>query len=64
MSTPDLGLTSLSGYGLTPEQVAAPVDPHLIPDSHRWIFFDVTAPHKRYVINPTTAKFVPLGLYD
>jgi hypothetical protein len=62
MSTPNIGLTDLRGYGLTPAQIKAQADPHLLPDAHRWLFFDVTAPHNKYVLNQTTGYFLPLAL--
>jgi hypothetical protein len=63
MSTIALGLTDLRGYGLTPEQIRDhEVDPHLIQDAHRWLFFDVTDSTKRYVLDPVTCKYVGLAL--
>lgn len=62
MSAPNIGLTPLQGYGLTPAQIKAPAAADLLPDAYRWIFFDITAPHNKYVLNQTTGYFVPLAL--
>lgn len=61
MSAPQTGQYDLRGYGLTPAQIALPADPFLIPDSHRWLFFDITAPASKYGLNPATGAFVALG---
>lgn len=62
MSAPNIGLTPLQGYGLTPAQIKAPAAADLLPDAYRWIFFDITAPHNKYVLNQTTGYFMPLAL--
>lgn len=62
MSNANIGLTPLHGYGLTPAQLKLPADPQLVPDAHRWLFFDITQPHVKYVLNQSTGYYMPLAL--